>query len=458
MAAFMAHGISSAPGWRALRVFAVCAAFATLCNLASILVTLSASDELRLLFARFDLFFAGLYTISWFFYAAATAAKPTPLSPFDRALLGGAAILSSLALVPGLILEDTILARPLPWLGVVYRDAPPTRLGAFTIAYLCVALAILFVRFARRWRRGCNDARASTVAVSATLVAVINDSAARAGLLPTPYLLDIALLVVVLAISNSSTARLAGSVHALEESSRKLADAQAELVKRERLVAIGELAAVVAHEVRNPLAVVFNAIAGLRKVSPATEDHTRLLGIAQEEAERLRDIVSDILDYARPRAPIFSPIDVSDVVRHAIEAALVAKALVETDQVELTSPAQMAPFECDERLIRQAVINLVTNALQADARKSPVAVTVDATDEAIAISVTDDGNGVSREVEERMFTPFFTTRPTGTGLGLAVVQRCAEAHGGSIGLERPGARGARFTLRLQRRAPETERA
>ena len=453
MAAFMAHGISSAPGWRALRVFAACAAFATLCNLASILVTLPASDGLRLLFARFDLFFAGLYTISWFFFAAASTA--TPFSSFDRGLLGGAAILSSLALVPGLVLEDSILARPLPWLGVVYRDAPPTRLGAFTIAYLAVALAILFVRFARRWRRGGIDAGASTVAVGATLVAVVNDSAARAGLLRTPYLLDIALLVVVVAISTSSTARLAGSVHALEESSRKLADAQAELVKRERLVAIGELAAVVAHEVRNPLAVVFNAIAGLRKVSPATEDHNRLLGIAQEEAERLRDIVSDILDYARPRAPVFSPTDVSDVVRHAIEAARGA-AMIETNQVELTSPAQMAPFECDERLIRQAVINLVTNALQADARKSPVAVTVTETDEAIAISVTDDGNGVSREVEERMFTPFFTTRPTGTGLGLAVVQRCAEAHGGSIGLERPGARGARFTLRLQRRAPETE--
>ena len=452
MAVFMARGISSAPGWRAYRVFAACAAFATLCNLASILVTLPARDELRLLFARFDLFFAGLYTISWFFYAATSKGKP--LSPFDRAVLTGGAILSALTLVPGLVLEDTILARPLPWLGVVYRDAPPTRLGAFTIAYLAVALTILFVRFARQWRRGGIDARANTVAVGTTLIAVVNDSAARAGLLPTPYLLDVALLVVVLAVSGAATSRLAASVRALEESSRKLADAQAELVKRERLVAIGELAAVVAHEVRNPLAVVFNAIAGLRKVSPATEDHDRLLGIAQEEAERLRNLVSDILDYARPRAPVFSSTDVGDVVRHAVEAARGA-AMVAPDQIELASPARMSPFECDERLIRQAVINLVTNALQAETRKSPVAVAVTETDDAVTISVTDDGNGISSEVEGRMFTPFFTTRPTGTGLGLAVVQRCAEAHGGSVHVERPGARGARFTLRLQRRAPQT---
>ena len=164
----------------------------------------------------------------------------------------------------------------------------------------------------------------------------------------------------------------------------------------------------------------------------------------------MRDIVSEILDYASPRPPVFGHVDVRDVVRDAVEAVgHVARS--GREDVEVAAPATPVSLECDERLIRRAVINLVENALQAEDRKAPVKVVLEENEEDFTISVIDDGKGVTREVEARLFTPFFTTRPTGTGLGLAVVQRCAEAHGGTARFERAPGGGARFVLRLRKR-------
>lgn len=447
MGAFMALGISKAPGWAAFRAFALCALSAALFNLTNLHVTLEAPESLRLVCARATLFFGGMYAFGWFAFAASLEGKR--LSRLDRAFMAGGVLMSLLALVPGLVLRSEIVERPVPFIGV-YRDAPPTPFGLVAYAYLGVALSVLFVRFLRGWRRGVTGGGANTVAIGVTLLGFVNDALAGTGQISTPYLLDTTLVIVILVISGAATARLVAGMHALEKSSTELAAAQAELVSRERLAAIGEVAAVVAHEVRNPLAVVFNAIAGLQKIAPVSEDHARLLGIAQEEAERMRDIVSEILDYASPRPPVFGHVDVRDVVRDAVEAVgHVARA--GREDVEVAAPEAPLWLECDERLIRRAVINLVENALQAEGRTAPVKVVLEDAGEEFTVSVVDDGKGVTQEVEERLFTPFFTTRPTGTGLGLAVVQRCAEAHGGSARFERAAGGGARFVLRLRKR-------
>jgi two-component system sensor histidine kinase HydH len=261
-------------------------------------------------------------------------------------------------------------------------------------------------------------------------------------------------------VGGSLTLSFVANARALVVSSRSLTVAHEALVKRERLAALGELAAVVAHEVRNPLAVVFNATAGLRKTQPGSKDHEALLGIVQEEAERLRDIVSDLLEFARPRPPHFVETEIAAVVRGAIESARAEAGASEPD-VSLEVKHGVSPTSCDERLVRQAVINLVTNALHAPGRRGPVRVTLepagadgdgerDARD-GIVLCVADDGAGVPEELRERVFTPFYSTRPRGTGLGLAVVKSSAEAHGGDVSLTTTPGGGATFRLRLPRR-------
>ena len=195
---------------------------------------------------------------------------------------------------------------------------------------------------------------------------------------------------------------------------------------------------------------MFNATAGLRRAKPDSPDHAALVAIVQEEAKRLRDIVSDLLEFATPRSPMLSSAPFADVVRGAVDMArtVVGSTLEET---VLTLDPEVGQVECDERLVRQAVVNLVTNALQTVGRLSAVRVEVAHEAETLEVRVSDDGDGVPVELRDRIFTPFFSTRPKGTGLRLAVVRRCAEAHGGEIVLRETEGGGATFALQLPRR-------
>lgn len=446
--------MSSAPGRRELRWFALCAALAALFNLSNVLVTVRAPLGAVLFAARLNLLLGGLHAASWFKYSAAQERRR--LYRWELGIVGAGLLLSIVSLVPGLVLENRLLERPVPSLGVMYADAPPTAFGAFAFAFHAAGLAFIFVRYVRRFARGDRASIAQCVAIGAVFVGAVHDALASGGVIGGPYILDLALLVMVLAVGGSLTGSFVSSARALEVSSRNLAIAHEELVKRERLAALGELAAVVAHEVRNPLAVVFNATAGLRKATVGTADHDALTGIIQEEAERLRDMVADLLEFARPRPPVFAPVALGEVVRGAVEAARAASG-ADARAVAIDVDRSLTETSCDERLVRQAVVNLVSNALLAPKRSGPVRVRVavvedDAREEgSIAISVADNGAGVAADQRERVFTPFYSTRPSGTGLGLSVVRSSAEAHGGDVVVSETPGGGATFTMRLPRR-------
>lgn len=235
----------------------------------------------------------------------------------------------------------------------------------------------------------------------------------------------------------------------LRRSYEVLARTQAELVTHERLAALGELSAVMAHEVRNPVAIIFNSLGALRRlVKPAT-DATLLLDIVGQEAGRLNRIVGDLLDFAKPYALSPRPEQLSVIVHAAVEAARRAApealARIETD---LRCPP--GEVVIDGAMLQQALINLIVNAVQAMPKGGTVTVraSCDGASDASTLrcEVSDQGAGVAPADEARIFQPFFTKKATGTGLGLAVVKRIADALHGTVTVARAPAGGAVFTL------------
>jgi signal transduction histidine kinase len=211
--------------------------------------------------------------------------------------------------------------------------------------------------------------------------------------------------------------------------------AQAELVKRERLAALGQLAAIMAHEVRNPLGVLFNSIGTLRKVLPPQGDAVTLLAIMSEEAQRLERLVRELLDFARPLAPSLEPESLKTVIEGAVDAASrELGSAAATLSVDVS--ADLPPVRCDASMIRRAIVNLVVNGAQAAGAEGRVVVRAGLESRGgrrfARVDVVDDGPGIADELATRIFEPFFTTKATGTGLGLAVVKSIVESHGGEI--------------------------
>jgi signal transduction histidine kinase len=236
----------------------------------------------------------------------------------------------------------------------------------------------------------------------------------------------------------------------LRASYAELTRAQEELVRAERLAALGEMAAVVAHEVRNPLAVITNAIGSLDRIPRSSQDGL-LLAMIGEEVERIGRIVRDLLDFARPGAPDLRPESLAEIIEGAVEAVTVAKLAAAVD-VHVTVPADLPSIHVDRRLIHQALVNLILNGAQAMPQGGRVDVTASRSDaggaRALRVEVRDHGSGIEESARARLFEPFFTTKPLGTGLGLAVVKRIAEAHGGSVRVDAAAGRGTTFALEL----------
>jgi signal transduction histidine kinase len=221
----------------------------------------------------------------------------------------------------------------------------------------------------------------------------------------------------------------------LRLSYEQLAKAQQQLVQRERLAALGELSAVVAHEVRNPLGVIFNSLGSLRLLLRPEGDARLLLDIVGEEADRLNRIVGDLLDFARPVTPVLRPEPLEQVVDQAVASAVGDSGVL----VERDVDPDLPPVALDARLFHQALVNVAANAVQAMPRGGRLSVRVRRDQGGLLLEVADTGPGIPEEIRPRIFEPFFTTKASGTGLGLAVVKRIVEGHGGDISVSsRPG--------------------
>lgn len=244
---------------------------------------------------------------------------------------------------------------------------------------------------------------------------------------------------------------------------------QALLIRAERLQAVAELSASLAHEIRNPLASIRSATEQLasrraRAAAGADDDEQVLHGLVVREADRLSRLLAEFLDFARARVTRLSAIDLGSLAQAAAMLAAAHPDKREGVQVQVDVEPDLAPISGDEDLLHRAVFNLVLNAVQAVPEHGHVFVQVHRHDpgsgaaavgsnpsvitgDLLAVSITDDGPGVPPELRDRLFEPFVTSKNGGTGLGLPVVHRAAEAHRGVVLLDMLP-RGTRFTLLL----------
>ena len=221
-----------------------------------------------------------------------------------------------------------------------------------------------------------------------------------------------------------------------------LKEHQDRLVQSEKLAGIGRLAAGVAHEINNPLAVILGYARLLHR--RADEGTARDLQVIEDETLRAKLIVDGLLELARPREAEPEPLDLRALCEDAV-VRLRETRLLDGVDVAVSGEGHVRghPYK-----VRQVVLNLVRNAAEAAGEGGRVDVGVAAGPEGAAITVSDTGPGLPEEARARLFEPFFTTKPAGTGLGLAVSQGIVRAHGGTIEAGAAPGGGATFTVRL----------
>ena len=224
-----------------------------------------------------------------------------------------------------------------------------------------------------------------------------------------------------------------------------LKEHQAQLVQSEKLAGVGRLAAGVAHELNNPLAVILGYVRLLRKRASGDLDDD--LAVVEQETLRCKDIVRDLLDLSRPLQAGQEPLDLRSTSDDVVATLRGAHTL---DGVEVEVDGH-ATAQGNPSKIRQVVANLVRNAAEAAGRGGRVQVKVGSVESQASVEVHDSGPGLDGRVADRLFEPFFTTKERGTGLGLAISRAIARAHGGDVDARNAPGGGATFTLTLPRR-------
>ncbi|HVK70084.1 MAG TPA: ATP-binding protein [Polyangium sp.] len=254
---------------------------------------------------------------------------------------------------------------------------------------------------------------------------------------------------LVLNLLAMSVVALLGSYLAerLRVTGGRLVVATARAEQAERLAALGRLAAGLAHEIRNPLGSIVASIELLRTGGSLGPEDDSLCAIIERETTRLNDLVTDMLDVSRPRAPSKAPMDLAVTARDVV--MLAGKSGRGRDvPLRYVGPDSLE-IEADTAQMRQVVWNLLRNAIQASSAGAEVIVRVEAdAGGAVGLAVEDRGVGIPPEARERLFDAFFTTRSQGMGIGLAVVKRILDDHGFVIEVESEPGKGTTFRVRI----------
>ncbi len=225
------------------------------------------------------------------------------------------------------------------------------------------------------------------------------------------------------------------------------------LQARDKMTSLGRIAAGIAHEIRNPLSGININLSSLAKIVRSTNHSDEALEIIdelQQSSRKIEDVIKRVMDFSRPSEPHFKPADINQPVREAVKLTGVTirknNIRIETDLSD-----DMALCSIDHRLIEQVIVNLINNAsgaIRESGGDGIIRITTVSIDGHVLVHVDDTGPGVPKEVREKVFYPFFTTRTDGAGIGLSISNRIITDHGGSLIVEDGPLGGARFTIEL----------
>jgi len=240
--------------------------------------------------------------------------------------------------------------------------------------------------------------------------------------------------------------RLLNSRKTLQESLRKLRRAEDGLRRKDRLSALGRMSAGVAHEIRNPLGIISSSVQLLAKrLGSSTDDIDQLVSVVQEEVQRLNGLITDFLKFGSPAAPDRRESDVRGLVKRTVQEC---QPLALQCAIRMSEDVPEARLEAyvDEGLLRQALLNLVINALEATPSGGMVQVRLRKAGQGVRFEVHNTGSRIPDELQSRIFDPFVTTKDRGSGLGLANAHQIVTGHGGELRVHSTPGEGTTFSM------------
>ena len=465
---------SMAPGWREERLLALIGGSAALFSVFDVVTYVpDVSMQLRATLGNVSLSVGALHIAVWTVYAARR--RGSSLSGLDKLILGSLGLLGIGGFVPGLAYSVQEEVRYVRWLGVRYYDPVPTFWGDLAYVVFFAALLTTFVRVLIDYRDGLPRARLSAWVLGVILVGATNDMLAISGLYGGPNLLGIAFALTLGLLGFSITRRFVASATLLEslkrelesrveERTEKLGKAQAALVRAERLGALGQLSAGVAHEINNPLSAILGNLQYLKRTLTKQGHFQEVSGAVDDSLvaiDRIKRIVRRLLDASRAAAH-------DEVTNTACRVAVAVRGAVRVAEsmrdsrlrLDLDVPDALC-VRGERYMLEQVLTNLLVNAYQAmpeGGKAGRVRIAAKESGERIEITVKDDGVGMSAETHGRLFEPFYTTKPLGkgTGLGLAVSAGLVHAMRGSLSFESSEGAGTEARLSLLSAAEPSE--
>jgi hypothetical protein len=230
-----------------------------------------------------------------------------------------------------------------------------------------------------------------------------------------------------------------------------------QMSRAEHLATLGELAAGLAHEIRNPLAGIAGVIDIIGRDLPVDSPACEVVKEVKQEALHINRILTDLLETARPKRPNFQQADVTGTIQHAIMFAR-EQATTRDISIDFAAPEAFPPVEHDPAQIHQVLLNMLLNAIQAVDRNGQIVVKLGVRSDYAAVSIMDNGPGISPEALKNIFRPFFTTKGHGTGLGLSLARRIIEDHGGRIEVSSTPGQSTTFVVLIPYQRPRPELA
>jgi signal transduction histidine kinase len=237
---------------------------------------------------------------------------------------------------------------------------------------------------------------------------------------------------------------------AIKRHQRELDEAYRDISKQHTLAEVGKFSMMVAHEIKNPLAIMKGSLDILKKTELPEETRETMFGYLYEEIGRMDKLVEDFLLFSRPGQAVFSEVEMNRMIYDMVNKMEIVKE-EDVPETVLDIEAKECVLSCDRHLMERAILNILRNALEVSDAGDVMEVGTHSNDDHWVVWVKDNGPGISSADLTRVFEPFFTTKAKGTGLGLAVAKSIVEAHGGQLSVRNRHAGGASFEITLNRK-------